>query len=411
MKTYSTDRVAHRARWLWLVGCLITGGYFAIRALGEGDAHPAPATPAAMHPVALKSQQPWTKPIDQIRVGERVLGRNPLRDEVDSILEEPNPRSWRRLTLAMEKPDRGLLEIELLRSLAWIESKQVRVGGTVWLFLPELDAEGDANVLAIDPCPPINPGQGRVVIGTFAHPVSDNLLNLFVEGADEPIGVTDGHLVWSKTQGRYVPAGELQVDEEVLTFRGDALRVVSVLPRPGPARVYNLEVQSEHVYHVSSLGILAHNCSDSLDAIQGVQKHHPTPRMFLRALADAGFDVKTVYSTGRTATVSQKPLKYLARSEHVGSGINTADRGIHEEMDIWFGYRAIMNKNPSLNLLKAEPGNSGKLAKALIDKDVKPSEMFDILEEHYRMNFQTDMADNVRNIADILKAKNPGKWH
>ena len=35
--------------------------------------------------------------------------------------------------------------------------------------------------------------------------------------------------------------------------------MVSVLPRPGPEPVYNLEVAVEHVYHVSSTGVLARN--------------------------------------------------------------------------------------------------------------------------------------------------------
>ena len=49
------------------------------------------------------------------------------------------------------------------------------------------------------------------------------------------------------------------LDETLLTASGDRTRVVSVLPRPGPEPVYNLEIDVEHVYYVSAAGILAHN--------------------------------------------------------------------------------------------------------------------------------------------------------
>lgn len=206
-------------------------------------------------------------PIEQIRVGQRVPGRNPDRDDVDLLMEEPNPTSWKRIELSMDRPPSGRLEIELLRPLTWIEAQQATIGSSIWLDLPELDAVGEATVHNIDACPSIPKGPGRVVTGTFAHPVSDNVLNVRLEGEDTPIGVTGQHLFWSQSREEFVPVSQLNRGEEVRTIRGDTLRVASVLPRPGPARVYNLEVQSEHVYHVSLHGILAHNCSTLAERI------------------------------------------------------------------------------------------------------------------------------------------------
>ncbi len=46
---------------------------------------------------------------------------------------------------------------------------------------------------------------------------------------------------------------------QVRSHSGQAVRVAAILPRPGPERVYNLEVQGEHVYEVSGVGVLVHN--------------------------------------------------------------------------------------------------------------------------------------------------------
>ena len=61
-----------------------------------------------------------------------------------------------------------------------------------------------------------------------------NVLNLFVEGESRPVGVTAHHLFWSETQQTFVPAGSLAKGEELRGYSGDSMRVVNLLPRPGP---------------------------------------------------------------------------------------------------------------------------------------------------------------------------------
>lgn len=50
-----------------------------------------------------------TKAIQDIRVGDRVLGENPLPEDVDAGVAEPEPSEWRRGELLLVKPDGGRL--------------------------------------------------------------------------------------------------------------------------------------------------------------------------------------------------------------------------------------------------------------------------------------------------------------
>lgn len=198
------------------------------------------------------------RPIQHIRVGERVWGTNPQRAEYDRSFPEPDAKTWRLLRLVMHQPEGETLAIELLRPTGWINEQRAAVGRTIELDLPELGAAGPAEVLAIEPCPPIQPGPGQVVTGTFAHKSSRQILNLQVADETEPIGVTDNHPIWSATRQEFVEAGKLAVGEELVTLAGTT-HVTSITPRGPPEPVYNLEVQGEHVYLVASSGVLVHN--------------------------------------------------------------------------------------------------------------------------------------------------------
>jgi hypothetical protein len=67
------------------------------------------------------------------------------------------------------------------------------------------------------------------------------------------------HPFWSVDRQDYISAGELVPNERVLLYNGDTKRVINKLSRPGPEFVYNLEVFGEHVYHVTTDGVLVHN--------------------------------------------------------------------------------------------------------------------------------------------------------
>jgi hypothetical protein len=199
------------------------------------------------------------KSIEDLRLGDRVLGTNPNREEVDEFAPEPDPATWRAIRLVMTKEDGSHIDIELLRPLDWIALHAATMGATIHLDLPEMGAEGPAVVTAIEPCPTIEVGAGNVVTGRFIHEAA-NVVDLTLQSDTEPIGVTDNHPFWSVTRQAWVPAGELVPSEEVLSLTGERNRVTSVLPRPGPSvTVYNIEVNREHVYSVGEHGTLVHN--------------------------------------------------------------------------------------------------------------------------------------------------------
>jgi hypothetical protein len=122
-----------------------------------------------------------------------------------------------------------------------------------------MGATGPALVISVGPCPDFQSGLGEVVTATFAHPPSDDVLDVVFESESWPIGVTENHLFWSADRQQFVPIGEMVIGERVRTYSGETKRIEQKLPRPGPERVYNLEVYGEHVYFVGYEGLLAHN--------------------------------------------------------------------------------------------------------------------------------------------------------
>ena len=230
---------------------------------------------------------------------------------------EVDPAIFQSITLTMPEAG-GLAEINLLRLIAWLASNHLLqpVMGealnpdsrshnpTVWLDVEELGLHGLATVKEIAPCPPIDPGPGRVITGTIRHasaeildlrvkveptlsaelPVSAKpkktgalraaalgLLALAaplttqavaeVQPSDAPalIQTTGAHPFWSETRQAWVPARELRAGEALRTQSGAAATVASLARQPGSQPVFNLEVETEHVYFVGEAGVLVHN--------------------------------------------------------------------------------------------------------------------------------------------------------
>ncbi|MFZ5828900.1 MAG: hypothetical protein ACOY3P_02385, partial [Planctomycetota bacterium] len=262
-------------RGLWLVAWLALAAAcfayaFAPSSPRAGSAPPANVALAAAGPhVALPAGQPApgelrlasvasagaalpTARIEAIRLGERLAGRNPLREQVEQV--EPDAATWRQVSLQMTKQSGLGLWIELLRPLAWIEEYAARPGSTIHLDLAEMGAVGDAQVTHVGPCPAIQPGAGTVVTGTFRHQVDEGctVVHLRLEDQAEPTGVTANHPYWSEDRQAFVEAGSLRVGELVDTVYGRK-HVVSITPIAHRGFVYNLET-TEHVYRVGAVG-------------------------------------------------------------------------------------------------------------------------------------------------------------
>jgi hypothetical protein len=148
----------------------------------------------------------------------------------------------------------------LARSPEWIEEAGVTVGATISVDLPEMGLHGPAKVVAISPCLPLPPGKGALITGVFEHQ-ADKILDIQFEGSDERIGVTPGHAFRSEDRQDFVLIGEFHIGERVRTRDGRVVPLTSVIPRAGPATVYNIEVHGEHVFHVGTNSLLVHNSS------------------------------------------------------------------------------------------------------------------------------------------------------
>jgi hypothetical protein len=226
----------------------------------QTDSGPAVIHAALSAPVPEKTAQTSpavtarrTRSIEDVRVGDRVEAGNPEGAADEAPVD---PESWVKLELTLSNPD-DTVDVVLLRPRVWAEAVGARVGSHVALDLPEMGASGRALVTAVGPCPPLKPGNGRIVTGTFRHR-SARVLDLALEGSDETIGVTANHPFWSEDRRKFVPAGELKPGERLRTLEGEA-RVASLAPRAGEQAVYNIEVHAEHVYRVTTAGILVHN--------------------------------------------------------------------------------------------------------------------------------------------------------
>ena len=255
-------------------------------------------------------------PIEDIKVGMRVLARNPeISDEERATWTEPNWADYFHLSLVMPKPDGSELHIEMLRSEEWVRSHigylvQIdeqtlsepscvyslgdvsntssnyvlrpffqdlassidlaqRAGAnieylTIQLDLPEFRFAGEAFILEIQPCCRVKLGAGEVVTATFHHSSGD-AVDLIVQnddGRNESIGTTVNHPFWSVDRKAFIPVGELKAKERVVTYSSKIQTVVQHSTR-AETDVFNLEINNEHVYFVGNSGTLVHNsCPD-----------------------------------------------------------------------------------------------------------------------------------------------------
>ncbi len=250
--------------WAAVAGLLVlVGGGLMFHNAGEPAAtslftavSASPASNSA--PADAGEQHLPAQRIDTIQLGQRLVGRNPIRDEAELV--EPDPATWRKISLYMTKESGLGLWIDLLRPLSWIDERGAMVGGSIYFEMPDMGAVGDAQVTYIGPCPPIEPGDGgAVVTGTFKHQAdaSNKVIHLQLEDQSELTGVTDNHPYWSVDRQQFVPAGNLHPGELVDTTYGPK-RVRSITPIAHDGFLYNLET-TEHVYRVGSLRTLVHN--------------------------------------------------------------------------------------------------------------------------------------------------------
>tara|TARA_R110002111_G_scaffold153375_1_gene220263 strand:- start:250266 stop:250733 length:468 start_codon:yes stop_codon:yes gene_type:complete len=149
-------------RKIAIFGCLLLTSFcfwkVAPGLVGGADGSMLPSAQAALSP-AVTPPRAITTPIQEMRV----VGQNPIRIQTESTID-PTPEGWRLLSVRMRKPDGTYFEAELLRPLSWISRHRAQPGAVIELHMPELHVVGAAEVLSISDCPPIDPGDGPVVL-------------------------------------------------------------------------------------------------------------------------------------------------------------------------------------------------------------------------------------------------------
>lgn len=199
--------------------------------------------------------------IEELEVGDRVLTLGENSSQPTAVEAD-----WLALSLTMENPDGSddELKIVVLRPERWlVEAGGLRgppedaVGTYVPLELEELGLEGWARVEAVERAPAIEEGPGRVVLATIRH-LNGYVRHLRFEGQREVLELTETHKLYSEDREAWVAAGSLEVGESVRTAVGP-LTVAENRRLAGVYEVFNLEVESEHAYLTSELGVLSHN--------------------------------------------------------------------------------------------------------------------------------------------------------
>jgi hypothetical protein len=324
-----------------------------------------------------------------VRVGGRVLTRGAEPDR--SLETAVDARTWRHLTLeGTERWPDGTVDricVESLLPPEWLARHGgAAVGSTVPLPL-DLNEMGlpegmTARVVANEPCPPIEAGPGRVVLTTVNH-LNPRVVELTLaapDGTRETVRPTAFHKFYSETRGRWLSAEDLQPDERLRGLTGP-LEVVSQRPVPGVHRVYNMTVEGEHVYHVSTLGVLAHNngCAQPKSATSATAR-----RAYLKAKFGHPDDINAVVNTAterNAARLTQRLQRYVSQ---VAAQVDAAGEAAYSRNQVW----AILNADNGDATLARFRGWT-------IDRNVRPLIQADPHLRHLqgRINYGPDFID------------------
>ena len=262
-----------QSRNLRLFVCLIVAG---VIAFGSPESNGTLTQPHHQEPQKSPTSGVASKPIGALRVGDRVWTNRAERAQDSET--EVDPATWKCVVLRAESRwEDGTLDdvnIETLQPPEWIAAHKAKVGSLIPLPLDlvemGLPETLQAKVLALEPCPPISTGPGRVVLTTVNH-LNCDVCDLTVEdknGQCETVRSTGYHRFCRESGDQWVHLNELRPGDLIRGRRG-ALTIVAISQVSVMHRVYNLTVEGDHVYQVSALGVLAHNmmCGPELRAL------------------------------------------------------------------------------------------------------------------------------------------------
>jgi hypothetical protein len=203
--------------------------------------------------------------IADIKVGERVVTSTNDTSQPTQV----DSATWKKVTLYAEETwydgTVDTINVVTLVPPEWIALHDAKVGSLVPIPLDLQEMGLDENLLAkiqaIERCPEIRAGPGRVVLTTVNH-LSQGVCNLMYTncaGQSETIRPTASHRFYSLDRNDWIHIGDARFGEKLQGLGNDVITVVSCQPLGTTERVYNMTVEDEHVYHVGYLNLLAHN--------------------------------------------------------------------------------------------------------------------------------------------------------
>jgi hypothetical protein len=203
--------------------------------------------------------------IADIKVGERVVTSSDDTYKPTAV----DPATWKKVTLYAEETwyDGTVDSINVVTLVPpeWLALCDAKVGSMVPIPLDLQEMGLDENLLAkiqaIEECPEIRAGPGRVVLTTVNH-LSRGICSLTYttqEGQSETIRPTSSHRFYSLDRNEWIHIGDARIGEKLQGLGNGIIEVVSCQPLGTTERVYNMTVEDEHVYHVGLQNLLAHN--------------------------------------------------------------------------------------------------------------------------------------------------------
>lgn len=198
-----------------------------------------------------------TVTIENVALGARVPDQNPRPEDYDFSFGDVDQSTWQQIDVRLRRKDRALIEMQLLRPAAWIESMGLVAGGEFTPHFSDIEIDGNAIVTAISPCPEITYTEGSVVTGRFVTRQVNNLIEVTLENGTTFTGTTT-HPVWIPTDQKWVKLGDLEEGQQLESLSGP-LTVVAVSRLTNVSDVFNIEVHGHHVYRITDDGVLVHN--------------------------------------------------------------------------------------------------------------------------------------------------------
>jgi RHS repeat-associated protein len=236
-----------------MVGGLLIDGLHALRTAGRVS----PCSLCFAEDTAIATAD-GPVDIEDVELGDRVL----TGGVAECRATEVEPATWRRVRALAANPDdpADSIELELLRPVEWIEATGAEPGAVIQLVIDEMGVAGPARIVAVEPAPAIEDGDGDVVLATITHR-NARLVALRFAGSAEVLEPTAQQRMYSVDRAAWVPAGQLRPGERLLAAGGGEATIAEVRPLPGPRQVYNIQVEWASTYFAGALAVLSHNAN------------------------------------------------------------------------------------------------------------------------------------------------------